>query len=65
MESKYTQTVLDKFNTTFPDNWIENLNWHSSAKMSFAEGIQTIDNFREDTVVQLSKLVLSGGSLGK
>lgn len=63
MESKYTQTVLDKFNTTFPDNWIENLNWHSSAKMSFAEGIQTIDNFREDTVVQLSKLVLSGDHL--
>lgn len=51
MESKYTQTVLDKFNTTFPDNWIENLNWSNSAKMAFAEGIQTIDHFREDTVV--------------
>lgn len=63
MESKYTQTVLDKFNTTFPDNWIENLNWSNSAKMAFAEGIQTIDHFREDTVVQLSKLVLSGDHL--
>lgn len=63
MESKYTQTVLDKFNTTFPDNWIENLNWSNSAKMPFAEGIQTIDHFREDTVVQLSKLVLSGDHL--
>lgn len=63
MESKYTQTVLDKFSTTFPDNWIENLNWSNSAKMAFAEGIQTIDHFREDTVVQLSKLVLSGDHL--
>lgn len=63
MESKYTQTVLDMFNTTFPDNWIENLNWSNSAKMAFAEGIQTIDHFREDTVVQLSKLVLSGDHL--
>lgn len=63
MESKYTQTVLDKSNTTFPDNWIENLNWSNSAKMAFAEGIQTIDHFREDTVVQLSKLVLSGDHL--
>lgn len=63
MESKYTQTVLDKFNTTFPDNWIENLNWSNSAKMAFAEGIQTIYHFREDTVVQLSKLVLSGDHL--
>lgn len=63
MESKYTQTVLDKFNTTFPDNWIENLNWSNSAKMALAEGIQTIDHFREDTVVQLSKLVLSGDHL--
>lgn len=63
MESKYTQTVLDKFSTTFPDNWIENLNWSNSAKMAFAEGIQTIDLFREDTVVQLSKLVLSGDHL--
>lgn len=63
MESNYTQTVLDKFNTTFPDNWIENLNWSNSAKMAFAEGIQTIDHFREDTVVQLSKLVLSGDHL--
>lgn len=63
MESKYTQTVLDKFNTTFPDNWIENLNWSNSAKMAFAEGIQTIDHFREDIVVQLSKLVLSGDHL--
>ena len=44
MESKYTQTVLDMFNTTFPDNWIENLNWSNSAKMAFAEGIQTIDH---------------------
>lgn len=63
MESKYTQTVLDKFSTTFPDNWIEHLNWSNSAKMAFAEGIQTIDHFREDTVVQLSKLVLSGDHL--
>lgn len=63
MESNYTQTVLDKFNTTFPDNWIENLKWSSSAKMAFAEGIQKIDHFREDTVVQLSKLVLSGDHL--
>lgn len=63
MESKYTQTVLDKFSTTSPDNWIENLNWSNSAKMAFAEGIQTIDHFREDTVVQLSKLVLSGDHL--
>lgn len=63
MESKYTQTVLDKFSTTFPYNWIENLNWSNSAKMAFAEGIQTIDHFREDTVVQLSKLVLSGDHL--
>lgn len=63
MESKYTQTVLDKFSTTFPDNWIENLNWSNSAKMAFVEGIQTIDHFREDTVVQLSKLVLSGDHL--
>lgn len=31
--------------------------------MAFAEGIQTIDHFREDTVVQLSKLVLSGDHL--
>lgn len=54
---------MDKFNTTFPDNWIENLNWSNSAKMAFAEGIQTIDHFREDTVVQLSKLVLSGDHL--
>lgn len=54
---------MDKFSTTFPDNWIENLNWSNSAKMAFAEGIQTIDHFREDTVVQLSKLVLSGDHL--
>ena len=63
MESIYTKNVLDKFIETFTDSWIENLNWKGSAKIAFAEGMQVIERFREDTVVQLSKLVLSGDHL--
>lgn len=63
MESIYTKNVLDKFIETFTDSWIENLNWKGSAKIAFAEGMQVIERFREGTVVQLSKLVLSGDHL--
>lgn len=63
MESKYTKKELDKFKTTFSDTWIEALKWSASAKQAFAEGMQIINRFREDFVVQLSKLVLSGDQL--
>lgn len=63
MESIYTKNVPDRFIETFTDSWIENLNWKSSARIAFAEGMQVIERFRESTVVQLSKLVLSGDHL--
>lgn len=63
MESEYTRQELDNFNSTFCLDWIDTLDWKSSAKVAFAEGVQKINSYRESFVVQLSKLVLSGDHL--
>lgn len=63
MESKYAQDVLERFKTTFHSTWIESLNWSASARSAFAEGMREINDFREDFVVQLLKLILSGNHL--
>ena len=65
MESEYTRQELDNFNSTFCLDWIDTLDWKSSAKVAFAEGVQKINSYRESFVVQLSKLVLSGDHLLK
>lgn len=63
MESNYTKSILNKFSDTFSESWIENLEWSRFAKKAYAEGLQTINGFREFTVVQFSKLLLSGDHL--
>lgn len=65
MESEYTKRVLCKFEKSFPNGWIEDMEWTSSKKkrLSFKQGIKTIELFREDIVVQFSKLILSGNHL--
>lgn len=63
MESNYTKTILDEFCVTFPDLWIEQMDWSKSHRLAFAKGIKTINDFREYVVLQLSKLVLSGDHL--
>lgn len=65
MESEYTKRVLCKFEESFPNGWIEDMDWNSSKKkmLSFKQGIKTIELFREDVVVQLSKMILSGNHL--
>ena len=63
MESNYTKSILNKFIDTFSELWIEELEWSKFAKKAYAEGLQTINDFREFTVVQFSKLLLSGDHL--
>ena len=65
MESEYTKQVLCKFETSFPNGWIEDMDWTSpkKKKLSFKQGIETIELFREDVVVQFSKMILSGNHL--
>lgn len=63
MESNYTKTILDEFCVTFPDLWIEQMDWSKSHRLAFAKGIKAINDFREYVVLQLSKLVLSGDHL--
>ena len=63
MEPSYTKSILNKFSDTFSESWIENLEWSKFAKKAYAEGLQTINGFREFTVVQFSKLLLSGDHL--
>lgn len=65
MESKYTQEVLCKFEVSFPNEWIENMEWTSppKKKQSFKQGIKAIETFREEVVVQFSKMILSGNHL--
>lgn len=63
MESNYTKTILDEFCVTFPDLWIEQMDWSKSHRLAFAKGIKSINDFREYVVLQLSKLVLSGDHL--
>lgn len=66
MESIYTQNVVDDFNEKFKDQWIEEFDWTSSKKhkeQSYAKGAQRISSFRQNLVVQYSKLVLSGDYL--
>lgn len=63
MESNYTKSILNKFIEFFPELWIEDLDWARTYKKAYAEGLQLINAFREFTVVQFSKLVLSGDHL--
>ena len=35
MESEYTRQELDNFNSTFCLDWIDTLDWKSSAKVAF------------------------------
>ena len=65
MESEYTKRVLYKFEASFPNGWIEKMDWTSPKKkrLSFKQGVKTIELFREDVVVQLSKMILSGNHL--
>ena len=63
MESVYTQNVIDDFNKNFKDQWIEEFDWTSSKKhkeQAYAKGVQMISYFKQNLVVQYSKLVLSG-----
>ena len=63
MESVYTQNVIDDFNKNFKDQWIEEFDWTSSKKhkeQAYAKGAQMISYFKQNLVVQYSKLVLSG-----
>lgn len=63
MESIYTQNVVDDFNEKFKDQWIEDLDWISSEVQALSVGIHKVSSFRQNLVVQYSKLVLSGDYL--
>lgn len=63
MESIYTQNVVDDFNEKFKDQWIEDFDWNSSEVQALSVGIQKVSSFRQNLVVQYSKLVLSGDYL--
>lgn len=59
-ESKYTQIVFDSFSQSFPQGWIDNLNWDShNQRMSLSKGVARIQKFELCIFVNYSKLVLS------
>lgn len=64
-ESKYTQAVLNKFQTDFPDGWIEALDWETKdgKKPLFKTNMMRIAAFRIYAVENFARMALSGDHL--
>lgn len=62
MKSTFIDKISKEYQTDFPIDWIENLDWSNKAQsqLSYKQGIQLIDKFSESFFVALSKSVISG-----
>lgn len=63
-ESKFSQSIFDKFMSDFPEGWIELLDWSDGEKKkSLVAGVTKIKSFVPFLFSNASKLVLSGDFL--
>ncbi len=62
MKSTFIDKIIKEYQTIFPVDWIETLDWTDKSKnqISYKYGIQLIDKFSESFFVALSKSVISG-----
>lgn len=63
-ESKFSQSIYDKFMSDFPEGWIEMLDWSDGGKKkSLIAGVTKIKSFVPFLFSNASKLVLAGDFL--
>lgn len=62
-ESKYASAVLDEFKNTFPEGWIDQLDWKEHKNQSLRSGLACILDFQIKLFENLAKLILSGDQL--
>lgn len=62
-ESRYTSAVLGDFKKTFPEGWIDQLDWEGHKSQSLRSGLASILEFQIKLFENLAKLILSGDQL--